>query len=288
VENEQGCTDQKQKEVVVYPESEGGILKGDKREITFGSSTGPIYLSAYAGEVTRWQKIVNAGAWTDVAHTDRIFSEIPASADVWHYRAVVQNGACAETYSDLYTMFVLPKELSIIPSPDQSKKEGDPDPIFTYSNSEWEENTRFSGALTREYGEAPGTYKFLLGNLSAGSDYTLLMDPQAVTFTITPAVVGVEEQQPNNGLTLRSLGNPFRETIRFSYSLPFDGRVMLSIRNMAGQVVKTVVANRFEAQGDYQLQVVNLDLEAGIYFATLVLESEQEAVSCHIKLIKSR
>jgi PKD repeat protein len=287
VENAEGCSDQKQMEVVVYPESEGGILRGDESQITFGNSTGTIFLSGHSGEVTKWQKIVNAGSWTDVAYTGTYFNEIPESADVWHYRAVIQNGACTEAYSDLYTVFVLPKELIITPDAEQSKRAGDPDPIFTFSNSEWEDNTFITGALSREYGEAPGTYKYLIGTLAAGSNYKTVLNPEAVRFTITSAV-GMEEQRVSNGLRLTSLGNPFQESIRLGYSLPFDGKVKLSIRNMAGQVVKTVVNNLAEQKGDYQLKMDDVSLDAGIYFATLELNSDQESVSCTIKLVKSR
>ena len=40
VENEEGCSHQFQKDVIVYPESEGGILKGNASPIIYGSSTG--------------------------------------------------------------------------------------------------------------------------------------------------------------------------------------------------------------------------------------------------------
>lgn len=214
------------------------------------------------------------------------FSEIPASADLWQYRAVVQSGTCPETSSELYSVFVLPKELIITPAPGQSKREGDPDPVFAFTNSEWKDNTRFAGALWRESGEAPGEYNYLPGDLSAGSNYTIAMNPDASTFTITSAV-GFEEHSSSQGLSLVSYSNPFQESTIFAYTLPFGGIVSLSIRNMAGQVVKKVVHNKPGTKGDYRMAVGDFRQEAGIYFATLVLDNGQEQVSCTLKLIKS-
>jgi PKD repeat protein len=287
VENEEGCMHQMQKNVLVYPESEGGILNGSASKITFGSSTGPVLLTGHTGEVLKWQKIVKAGPWVDIAHTDTQYSEIPASADLWQYRAVVQSGACEEIASDLFSIFVDPKELVITPAPEQTKREGDPDPVLTFTNSEWADNTNFTGTLMRESGEAPGEYAYLLGDLSAGSNYTLAMNPDATKFTIT-STVGYEEFQDNKDLSLFSYSNPFQESTVLAYALPFDGRVTLTIRNMAGQVVHTLVNNKAEKKGDYSIVFGDSEQEAGFYFATLMLEGDKELVTCTLKLIKSR
>ena len=106
-------------------------------------------------------------------------------------------------------------------------------------------------------------------------------------FTIV-STVGIKEYKDSNGLTLSNYSNPFRESTTFSYSLPFEGRVTLTVYNIAGQKVKTVVNNKPETRGNYELGFGDTDIEAGIYFAILILESDEETVSSTIKLIKSR
>ena len=56
---------------------------------------------------------------------------------------------------------------------DASKTELDPDPPFTYQPVSLLGTDQFTGSLSRFPGEAPGDYPMTIGNLSAGSNYTL-------------------------------------------------------------------------------------------------------------------
>ena len=71
--------------------SNAGAVTGGTSPICLGSSTGTMTLSGYTGTIVKWQKRVNAGAWTDIANTAATYSETPASAGTWEYVGVVQN-----------------------------------------------------------------------------------------------------------------------------------------------------------------------------------------------------
>ena len=76
---------------------------------------------------------------------------------------------------------------TITPDASQSKVYGASDPVFTFSSSP---SVSTSGALSRVSGENVGTYSYVLGTLSAGSNYTLVLGGSN-TFAITPATVTI-------------------------------------------------------------------------------------------------
>ncbi|HEY4788709.1 MAG TPA: DUF2341 domain-containing protein, partial [Bacteroidales bacterium] len=93
--------------VTVTPTSVGGSISGSTT-ICEGNSTGTLTLSGNTGSVVKWQKRLNAGAWTDIANTSTTYSEIPSSAGTWDYQAIVQSGTCSSTTSSLATIIVDP------------------------------------------------------------------------------------------------------------------------------------------------------------------------------------
>jgi hypothetical protein len=181
---------------------------------------------------------------------------------------------------------VTPKTITITPAPGQSKKEGDPDPLFTYTNSEWSDNVFFTGALGRIAGETVGYYAYTLGDLSAGTNYLLVMVGSPSTFAIiTPT--GIEERLNSNSLILKNYPNPFDSYTTISYSLPFDGKVTLTIRNLNGQLLKTIV-NEMETKGDYNVNIEDWGLQSGVYVVSLTLKSSDNELYRTIKVVKSR
>jgi hypothetical protein len=180
---------------------------------------------------------------------------------------------------------IIPKGIIIFPEPGQNKIEGDSDPIFTYTNSEWSDNSNISGALGRDPGETAGPYVYTLGTLSAGSNYSLALVPSPSTFTIS-TVTGIEEQQEKNGLTLQNYPNPFDAYTIISYQLPFDGKVTLTVRNIIGQIVKTIESG-METRGEYSLMIDDWGQQSGVYMATLKLKNNDKELSRTIKLVKA-
>lgn len=85
-----------------------------------------------------------------------------------------------ESVSDKLSVTVNKVDLTVIPEANQSKSYGDVDPVYKYSLQGLRGNDTvsvISGALTRESGEGIGTYKYLLGTLSA-KNYNLILEEE--------------------------------------------------------------------------------------------------------------
>ncbi len=345
----------------VNPVSVGGTISGGSSPITYGSSTGTMSITGQTGLVVKWQKMFGAGAWTDINVTTTTYSEIPGSAGTWQYRAQVKSGECTEAYSSPLTIIVSPKTITITPTTGQNKIFGDADPPFTYTNSEFGDNSNFSGVLGRSGGENVGNYAYTLSSLSAGPNYTLVLasgpefsitakpvvitpdagqtkifgaaDP-TFTYTFAPALLGsdvftgqltresgenvgvydyllgtlsaginyslsivgtnkftilvstgVEDLQGDDGLKFKNYPNPFRSYTTLSYTLPTDGRVTVTISDIHGKLVKTVISDEMQTQGEYIL-TINDWSDSGMYIATLKLKINNKELQRTIKLIK--
>ena len=94
--------------VVVSSVSVGGGVYNGNTPICIGSSTGTMSVSGHNGSVVRWEKSLNSGTWSTISNTSTSYSENPASAGTWQYRAVIVNGACSEAYSTPFTVVVNP------------------------------------------------------------------------------------------------------------------------------------------------------------------------------------
>lgn len=78
---------------------------------------------------------------------------------------------------------ITPKPLTVTPDSGQGKTFGAADPELTWTQSGLVGGDPISGALSREAGEDPGTYKITQGTLSAGGNYSLKFT-ENVVFTI--------------------------------------------------------------------------------------------------------
>ncbi len=95
--------------ITVNPVSVGGSVSGTLTEICVGSSVGTLTLTGYTGTITKWQKSNNGGTtWTDIANTNATYTETPATAGTWLYRAVVQSGVCSSANSSSFSITVYP------------------------------------------------------------------------------------------------------------------------------------------------------------------------------------
>ena len=81
---------------------------------------------------------------------------------------------------------ITPKPLTVTPDSGQGKTFGAADPELTWTQSGLVGGDSISGALSREAGEDPGTYKITQGTLSAGGNYSLKFT-ENVVFTIAKA-----------------------------------------------------------------------------------------------------
>ena len=82
------------------------------------------------------------------------------------------------------TVTIVPAPVTITATAGQTKVYGNNDPVFTYSNNAGLIASDFTGSLGRVSGNNVGQYDFTLGNLSAGSNYSLILNT-ANKFAIT-------------------------------------------------------------------------------------------------------
>ena len=77
--------------------------------------------------------------------------------------------------------------VTITPDSGQSKVYGTTDPVLTFANDGGLPPEAFTSALSRDPGEDVGTYAITPGDLSTGTNYSLVLSATPVTFEITKA-----------------------------------------------------------------------------------------------------
>jgi hypothetical protein len=91
----------------VSPASVGGSVSGSQTTICVNTTTGTLILgSGYVGTIVQWEKRLGSGSWATIANTTTTYSESPAVAGVWEYRALVQSGICPVVYSSSFAVTV--------------------------------------------------------------------------------------------------------------------------------------------------------------------------------------
>ncbi|HQB22271.1 MAG TPA: MBG domain-containing protein [Bacteroidales bacterium] len=97
--------------------------------------------------------------------------------DVGEYEITVGTLEISSNYTFVYqsaNFEILPRNITVKANQNQSKFYGDQDPILTYTViGNFVEGDSLTGSLSREEGEALGTYPIKLGSLSAGDNYSI-------------------------------------------------------------------------------------------------------------------
>ena len=112
-------------------------------------------------------------------------TEVSETKDAGTYTVVISNKEGADyafsgkTTAD-YT--IKPAELKVTAKP-QSKKVGEADPALTYTYEGLVKGDEITGALTRDAGEAAGSYAIKLGTLTAGTNYAITFTGANLTIT---------------------------------------------------------------------------------------------------------
>lgn len=146
----------------------------------------------------------------DVLEGELTFSRA-AGEDVGQYPVLPAGLSSTE-----YEITFLPGNLSISPlgivvSPDESSKTyGDPDPVFSFTASPaLIGDDAFSGSLSREPGELPGSYEILQGSLGLSSNYQISLEstffeiePAPLLVTANPAQKTYGEADPEFGVSI--------------------------------------------------------------------------------------
>jgi hypothetical protein len=98
---------------------------------------------------------------------------------------------------------------------------------------------------------------------------------------------GIEDVAGDAGLLIRNYPNPFAGNTTIRYTLPTEGHVTITIRNLSGQMVKTFV-NETEPKGEYTFDIETGDLQPGIYIATLSLKNKGNNLVKTLVLVKGK
>ena len=96
-----------------------------------------------------------------------------------------------------YFYTITPMEIKVLPNQNQTKVYGAADPEFSFeqvTSFPTGENTslKATGYLSRVAGEDVGQYEYRVGSVYISDNYTVSLDEQVVTFSITPRTVRVK------------------------------------------------------------------------------------------------
>jgi hypothetical protein len=84
--------------------------------------------------------------------------------------------------------------------------------------------------------------------------------------------MGSSSFQPEfTALPYLRLSTPAIKTVTIAYALPKDGRVQLTVYDIAGRR-RAVIVDRVEPKGEHQFTWKPDDLPAGVYFVRLVAD----------------
>ncbi len=119
-------------------------------------------------------------------------------------------------------------------------------------NSNLQQNYEFT-----DRGLNKGTYNYRLKQIDFNGNFEYFMLTNEVTVGI-PASFSLSQNYPN----------PFNPTTNIDYALPFDGKVSISLYDMSGKEVETLL-NENKSAGYYSIQFNGSALSSGIYFYTI-------------------
>jgi hypothetical protein len=115
----------------------------------------------------------------------------------------------------------------------------------------------------------------------AGNNATLLSTGELVPSAIT----GIEDVPDNSDLIIKCYPNPISAETTIGYILPSDGYVTLTLCNLAGQVLKTIVSER-QIKGDYTICFDASFLTSGTYIGILQVKSNGNGGLKTFRIIK--
>ncbi len=158
---------------------------------------------------------------------------------------------------------------------------------YCYSDDEgetWSINKRLSGQFDPTVGYPQqakmGDYFDMVSD-NAGAHLAwanTLNGEQDVYYThIIPTIVGLDEQRAGNGLSLSAAPNPFQDNTVIRYRLPQEGEVKISIYNISGTEIGTLV-EKLQAAGTYSVNFSKENLSPGFYFCRLTAGGQTQTI----------
>ncbi|SDX53624.1 LamG-like jellyroll fold domain-containing protein [Flavobacterium degerlachei] len=176
--------------VTITPTSIGGTLAGyatdqsgnpynnpiiySKNLLACLSTDGLLVLSGYTGNIIRWEYSINAGInWNTLSNTTNsyAYSSIPQTRI---YRAVIQSGNCAISYSNIVTVSVVPQDIK--PTPVTTSKTtmclGETTVFNATSGFATGQNIEGGGFNTGQFPDKTNPDKWRLDGVAVGTAWT--------------------------------------------------------------------------------------------------------------------
>jgi hypothetical protein len=146
------------------------------------------------------------------------------------------------------------RSLEITATAGQSKKVGEPDPVFAYTitNGTLVTGDALTGALTRAAGETAGNYAIQIGSLSAGANYNISFVSNDFTISLATSAESLAVN------LFKVYPNPAKDNLTISSDAIITNII---ICNSKGQIVKS-----YKKQTANQVILDISDLASGVYF----------------------
>jgi hypothetical protein len=197
-------------DVGVYPIDQGSLDAGTNYTTTFIPANftitpAPLMITVDAGQTKVYGDSDPVFTYTPVGlvGTDVIAGMLARGpGDIVGVYAIAQ-GSLSAGSNYLVTFIpaiftITPAELTVTVDAGQTKVYGETDPAFTYDITGWQGTDTIvlrTGVLSREPGNNAGTYAITIGNLSAGPNYTMDLQPAIFTITATTLTVTADAGQ---------------------------------------------------------------------------------------------
>ena len=170
-------------------------ITADDRSATYGDTLPSNAITVTGGSLAPGDALSGA----DFAY-DRV------AGDAGEYTITPSNAAFSAGSASNYDIDYVTGVLTISPLDitvtvdDASKSYGDVDPAFDYSSSPGLiGDDEFSGSLERDAGESVGSYSIGQGSLTAGSNYSLTVEPGQLTIGTRSITIAVDPQEKTYG-----------------------------------------------------------------------------------------
>jgi hypothetical protein len=97
--------------------------------------------------------------------------------------------------------------------------------------------------------------------------------PIRMTSDDIPLIAKYEGSTPSEFVLMQNFPNPFNPVTTIKFSIPSSGNLVLSVYNLLGQEIKSLVNGNYEA-GTYNVQFNAYNVPSGVYFYTLSFSSK--------------
>jgi hypothetical protein len=124
-------------------------------------------------------------------------------------------------------------------------------------------------------------------NELADDHYDVIEDAVLIVDVVEASPNGIGINSAGTGLNIRNYPNPFAGYTTIEYTLPFNGNVMLEIRNSLGMVVEILV-NELQTSGKHSLKFDASVLPSGVYTASIRLSGKSDELIKTIKMVNNK